>query len=66
MEKLAIDFIADVDGKSVPRFVEVLRTLPAECDLLIVLASPGGFNNWSRILTSCLTTLPDTVKEERK
>lgn len=62
MEKLAIDFIAGVDDKSVPRFVEVRRTVPPESDLLIVVASPGGFNVWSRILNSCLTTLPDTVR----
>lgn len=63
MKQLAIEFFSGVNRNSVGHLLGHLNKLPAvECDLLLLIGSSGGANEWARSAYSALVNLPEGVR----
>ena len=62
MKQFAIEFFSGVNRNSVGHLLGHLNKLPAgNCDLLLLIGSSGGANEWARSAFSALANLPESV-----
>jgi len=62
MKRLAIEFHSCVNRNSIGTLLGYLNKLPqGECDLLLLIGSEGGHNQWARSAHSALVNLPDRI-----
>lgn len=62
MKQLAVEFFSKVNRNSIGHLLGYLGKLPAQdCDLLLLIGSSGGVNEWARSAFSALANLPEHV-----
>lgn len=62
MKQIAIEFFSGINRNSVGNLLSQLNKLPAdECDVLLLIGSSGGANEWARAAFSALANLPSSV-----
>jgi len=55
MKKLALEFHSGINRHSIGALLAYLNNLPQdECDLLLLIGSGGGINQWARSAYSAL------------
>ena len=62
MKRLAIEFHSGINRHSIGHLLSQLNKLPSdECDLLLLIGSDGGANQWARSAYSALVNLPQRI-----